>query len=135
MPSNPLPKLRPGKQARAHIAEAKSNYDRYSRFAANTDDTGWAIVVLFYSALHLVQAHAVTRCPALREKIPNSHVDRNSYVSRHLGNIDLAYRNLRDASEDFRYKLRQPETWEPEQYRIVHYERIRTYLADRGMGW
>ena len=55
------PKLQPGKEAREHLAGAKVNYQRYQRFLQMPEDIGWALVALFYAALHLVQAHAITK--------------------------------------------------------------------------
>ena len=46
-----------------HIQEAKNNYDRYKRLLEDDRDIDWALVLLFYSAVHLVQAHAMRHLP------------------------------------------------------------------------
>ena len=105
MPARPL---QIGTQARLHIQEAQANYVRYERLAQNPLDIGWALVLLFYSALHLVQAHALAKCPTLSptssawRKVPEDHGERSKYVSsRHRdrgvvhGEIIVAKMNLK----------------------------------------
>ncbi len=61
MPSRQPPRLQSGKQARKHIDGAQENYQRYERLLQTPEDAAWSIVALFYTALHLVQAHAVAK--------------------------------------------------------------------------
>lgn len=135
MPSKQPLKLQPGKKARKHIDGAKANYQRYHRFLQSSEDMGWALVALFYAALHLVQTHAITKCGLLQESVPKNHNERIKYVQDHLGRIEGDYTMLEEMSKCVRYDLWQPTSEEIATYHDQEFARIRTYLAAQNIAW
>ena len=130
------PKLMPGKEAKRYLDEAHDNYLRYNRLLSTPEDMGWAAVVLFYTALHLVQAHATAKCKAdTRIKLPEKHLERNSYVANHCRNIDFDYSKLQDFSVSIRYLLYKPDANEIIKYHDEHFIPIRDYFTNIGFGW
>jgi hypothetical protein len=117
-----------------HIQEAKENHERYLRFVEDDRDIDWAIVVLFYSALHLVQAHAERHARRLNEQIPYTHPERDGYVARQLSEIQEDYDLLQSASKDARYKLKKRSKREAETI-YSWFEAIRSRLARRKISW
>lgn len=84
-----------------HSAKALAN----EVFAATMDpaisvSAGWAMTMLFYAALHHVQAYFVTQ-----GKYPITHTHRDSSIRRdsNLGHIYVDYRELEDLSRMARY--------------------------------
>lgn len=63
---------------------------------------GWASLLLFYSALHLVEAYRYRHHP---HKVFRDHADRNEYVSVELPTLRDAYRTLRSISVSIRYDM------------------------------
>ena len=61
-------------------------------------DTCWAAVVVFYSCLHLVD-----RLASRLNIHPQSHGDRQRFLTKHHRSILVAYNDLKDASEIARY--------------------------------
>ncbi len=135
MPSRQLPQLQPGKQARKHIDGARGNYQRYQRFLQTPEDAGWALVVLFYAALQLVQAHAIAKSGRLQEPLPANHNERIKYVKKHLGRMEADYIALEEASKLVRYALWQPTSEEAATYHDQEFARIRTHLAAQNIAW
>ena len=126
-------RLYPGKRARQHITQAQNNYQRYLRFVETPEDAGWALVVLFYAALHLVQAHAITKHPG--ETPPKDHQERKVYVANNLGRLQGDFLNLQDGSEQVRYDLWYPTRADVEPYHDQEFENIRKHLITLGISW
>jgi uncharacterized protein (UPF0332 family) len=87
-----------------HRARAEQNL----RFAQSFDlDTtpylDWVVVAYFYAALHLVDALLFEK----EHLNPDNHEIRRAYVREksYLRGISIEYRNLKDRSEDARYRL------------------------------
>ena len=135
MPSRLPLRLQPGREARAHIAEAQDNYRRYERFLQTPEDTSWARAALFYSALHLVQAHAITKCALVHDVVPSNHNERIKYVVKHLGRVERDYGRLEDVSKAVRYDLWRSTLEENARYHDEAFMRIRTYLAMQNIAW
>jgi hypothetical protein len=135
MLSRQPPTLQPGKKAREHLAGARANHQRYQRFLQTPEDTGWALVALFYAALHLVQAHAITKCALVQEAVPGNHNERIKYLGRHLGRLEFDYEALEKASKIVRYNLWQPTAEEVTRYHNQEFTRIRTHLAAQNIAW
>lgn len=92
------------KEAKKHVAEAWRNYCLYERWLDS--EPNWALVLMFYSSLHLVQAHAEDLCSKRQHlHLPQNHSERASYISSNLPKIVVDYRELQTASEDVRYQL------------------------------
>jgi hypothetical protein len=89
-----------------HLERADENLRRFQ-----ISRREWAPVYLFYSAVHLVQAHALhtRRYGAVGSGgPPKVHSARNAYVSKVLPEIALEYLRLKAQSEDARYDLWVP---------------------------
>lgn len=126
MPSRQSPKLQPGRQARVHIEGAQKNYQRYQRLLQAPEDADWSLVALFYTALHLVQAHAIAKSGRFAEPAPTNHNERIKYIEKHLGRIEADYIRLEEASKSVRYDLWQPTPEEIARYHNLAFTRIRT---------
>lgn len=64
--------------------------------------TDWAITLLFYSALHWVDAYLV-----FTNRRPDNHYDRDTIIESNgsLADIFKPYRRLKDMSEQARYHI------------------------------
>jgi hypothetical protein len=94
-----------------HLAQAARN--KTLALAIVDDYPDWAVVVLFYAALHLVDAYL-----ARSNVHPRSQGDWGIYVDRSsLRSIAASYHQLQDRSRDARYNA-QPFT--PLQFQLLH---------------
>ncbi len=92
------------KKAKQHVAEAWRNYCLYDKWVDK--EPSWALVLLFYSALHLVQAHAENQYAKKPNiSLPSKHLERTQYIAGNLQKIIIDYRELQTASEDVRYDM------------------------------
>jgi hypothetical protein len=86
-----------------HIDRAKLN-EKFADLVTqmNRDHIHWAVVALFYSALHWVDAFL-----AIGSVHPEKHFERQEYLSRdpNLHCIIKPYRQLEDDSREARYEL------------------------------
>jgi hypothetical protein len=90
--------------------QAKVHFDRYRQIAASAlrieaalpGDRDWCCVLMFYAALHLLDAYLCTKVFAFAI---DSHVNRNRAIrqSPELGRFGSSYRELQDLSEQVRY--------------------------------
>jgi hypothetical protein len=85
--------------------------------------------VLFYAALHLVQAHAEQFGPW----VPQDHEERNSYLRENLNRIYYDYRDLQDRSRDMRYDLYPTTAEEVQAWHNLQFGRIAGHLRRRGI--
>lgn len=131
----PAPKVVLVREAKPHIEEAHRNYLLYQRFLEEPASLDWALVVLFYSALHLVQAHALSKGKIAGINVPKTHLERDNYVDDHLGDIRFHYRILREASEDARYDLVKRTREEVIYIHDKHFLAVKNYLEKRGFAW
>jgi hypothetical protein len=120
-------------QARAHLDEAAANYRRY-RWLLDANEPDWALTLLFYSALHLIQAYAEQEAthPGAAPA-PADHPARRAYVADRLRSISRAYRALQEASEDARYDLARYSAQEVREFHDDEYTRVREGLRARGI--
>src|SRR5438270_14087151 len=84
-----------------HIAEASANYARYEHLN-EVGEYGWAVVLLFYSALHLVDAYKCIHHPGVDFR---NHEQRDEYVFDELRSIHVYYKSLLSMSRSVRYDL------------------------------
>lgn len=84
---------------RQHIAKAQEN-ERLSQSLEQGPHYDWAVTVLFYAALHWVDAHL-----SAVGIHPKDHRDRKKYIKRrsNLAAIRGHYFYLKERSEDARY--------------------------------
>jgi hypothetical protein len=88
-------------------AEHFEQFEHNARIAkrmADSADFDWAVTVLFYAALHLVQVYIVRKGVRVE-----NHWERDRYIlaSAELRPILDSYRALRVHSENTRYKCRK----------------------------
>jgi len=88
-----------------YVERAQHNENLYHHLAASGNVfNDWQIVTLFYAALHYVKAYAAHK----NARVPTSHeaafawIARESVLKRQVAGD---YAELRDRSEDARYKL------------------------------
>lgn len=89
--------------AQDHLGKARHNYRLYQHLHDDGEFLDWAITLMFYTALHLVQAHAELYGPW----VPENHDDRRSYVREQLNRVYHDYRDLHDRGRDMRYVFNQ----------------------------
>lgn len=121
--------------AKKHLIESLRNYRLYE-FLMEHSKFEWALVLLFYSVLHLVQAHSERRASTIgvREFVSN-HSERSDYVRNHLASIYASYRQLQTASEEARYNL---VTFKGEDVTDVHdnvFVKMVNRLDKMGISW
>ena len=88
--------------AQQHLERARRNFAAYQRLRDGGADLDWAIVALFYTALHLVQAYFVESATSGFD-IPRDHEQRRDRILLKLLPIFHDYRRLQTASHDLRY--------------------------------
>ena len=120
------------KQSLRHLQEASANYRRYQDFLKEPQNVQWAIVFLFYSALHLVQAYACDKSPDLKLK---DHEARDSYVARELRFVAKAYEKLKYASIDARYDLIVYDQVRALKFENDCFRPLRIHLREAGFFW
>ncbi|MBM4041274.1 MAG: hypothetical protein FJ290_22455 [Planctomycetes bacterium] len=86
-----------------HLAQAKANKAFYEELLDRPEYHDWALTVLFYAALHYVDAF-------LYPSDPPDHSTRNKLISRSptLRSLYRKYRRLQDRSQDARYECYDP---------------------------
>lgn len=115
--------------AERHLERARLNFALYKKLKAESTYLDWAVTVLFYTALHLVQAYLVETA-ATGFDIPRDHPERDNSVARLLPGIYTSYRFLSSRSQWARYHVDKPNpTLEQlQQYEDRHYQPILSEL-------
>ncbi len=111
-----------------HVQQALHNYAVYQYLNASSQPaTDWQVTMLFYAALHYVDAYL-----GKMNVHPRSHEDRDAYVSvvADLRRVASSYLQLRDRSMDARYLRRDlPPAIVVDMH--AYYVRLRDQLAPR----
>jgi hypothetical protein len=114
-----------------YLMRARQHYQTYLRLKGGGQDLDWAVVALFYTALHLVEAYFVEQhsCPA------RDHQRRRDRVGALLTPLFQHYRTLEDKSQDARYEPRHvsftPE--EVQELEDADFTPLVTGLRNRGI--
>jgi hypothetical protein len=120
--------------ASRHLARARQHYAAYQRLKASSEDLDWAVTILFYTALHLVQAYfAITAATAF--DLPRTHQERLTRIGLRLTPVYKHYRTLEDLSKQARYEP-DPIPLTPEavqQYVDFEFVPIVVELRQRGV--
>lgn len=113
---------------------ARHTHDLSRRLEVAPEDVDWALTLLFYAAMHLVQAYAVEFCDQnLRHFVPRSHSDRERFVALHLpAALFTPYKRLYSGSMRARYELYLPTLEELHRYWDLAFEPLRGELQQRG---
>lgn len=90
----------------AHLTQAQTNEGFYEDLGAERSNTPeWAMTVLFYAAVHYVQA----ACVHLRyQPEPSDHKERKKAIRTEFRGIASDYESLEDASRRARYECVKP---------------------------
>jgi hypothetical protein len=111
----PAPSLTP--KALFHVDQSRRNRDLSQNLAQDGTFPEWAVTLLFYAALHLVQAHFVQTATSVAN-IPDNHKVRNERVRTTSQAIRKQYKSLYDLSIQSRYYPEIPRATPAE---IAHY--------------
>jgi hypothetical protein len=110
-----------------HLARAKRNLQFAQAFDLDkTPYLDWVVTAYFYSALHLVDALLY-----FRDHIdPPNHEERRDYVRTkdYLRAINHPYKELKDRSEDARYRIIPFTKAQVEKDVIPLYRKIEAYI-------
>src|SRR5438874_856762 len=89
------PPLKP--EALEHCSRARQNFRLYEELKGREEYLDWAITLLFYTALHLVQAYLVQIATSGFD-IPHGHEDRMRTIRLRLIQVDRQYSHLESRS-------------------------------------
>lgn len=84
---------------RQHTTKAQHNGLVASQLLAGKCAYDWAVVALFYAAVHLVDAQA-----ARKKRHPGGHEARRQFVFEHWPEMEPTYTALHQRSEQARYE-------------------------------
>jgi hypothetical protein len=89
-----------------HVKQAESN-EKLASHLEKTPYADWRCTVLFYAALHYIQAYFGSQNPAL---VFERHSDRDTAIleDSQIKPIRRDYRALKDWSQNARYKMHKP---------------------------
>ena len=113
MPPN-LFERSPELTAERHFEGAKATLALADSMHAARDDrrfaVGWAITMLFYTAVHAVRGYLLAR----HRVVVSSHEDIRKYEKEHpeLAKMQAPYKELKQQSEAVRYYLNEKFTWD-----------------------
>lgn len=108
-----------------HLAKAESNARFLSSIVSQRLAPDWAITVLFYRAMHLMEAWF-----ARRDIHHMGHIQRNQAVFEELREISGAYGKLYDLSRLARYGTDGLVTWADYEDSATAFQQIESHLAD-----
>lgn len=121
--------------AQAELSAATRAYNAYQRLLADPDTLDWAVISLYYSAMHLVRAHAQQILSTNRTvRIPHTHEDGKSHVMLKVDpKLFTPYKRLLDGSVSCRYSRYLPDSAEVERYHDDCYVPVKDALAALGV--
>ena len=114
-----------------YLARARQHYQSYLRLKSGGRDLDWAVVALFYTALHLVEAYFVEH----HSYPTRDHQRRRDRVGALLTPLFQHYRTLEDKSQDARYEP-QLVPFTPEEVQELEdadFAPLMTGLRNRGI--
>src|SRR5438034_628663 len=103
--------------AQTYEEQARRNFKLYRQLRDESAYLDWAVTLLFYTALHLINAVLIETGTAF--DLPRDHMDRNVTVALKLRPIYEDYRLLHRLSRTARY---QPEKPKPTPTLLQRYE-------------
>jgi hypothetical protein len=117
--------------AKGHVEQARRNYRLYQQLCSQDEYPDWAMTLLFYTALHLVQAYI----RQYGEWFPQTHDARREFINedRRLEALWYDYRELYDQSRNVRYNLRSITQAEVKNFEGHQFGRIIGVLRRNGI--
>lgn len=114
-----------------HLAEAEANVRLYEKLIADVEcPPAWALVVLYYAAVHLGRAAAISAGFGPF----SSHIAFDSVLRGDLkapNHIFKIYRHLKDESEKARYDAVRFEIDDVKSLRATQFAKFRTWALDQ----
>ena len=106
-----------------HYQQAQANLGLHEQLVRQHQYPDWALTVLFYAALHYIDA-------CLHPSDPPDHAQRNSYIRRDssLRSIYPQYRVLFEKSLDARYECYDPKPEELTSFKEDQFGAIESHL-------
>ena len=120
--------------AQQHEAQARHNYALFNQLRTNENYSDWLVTLLFYTVLHLAQAHLVEVSTSGFD-IPKGHPQRACYIARKLSEIYANYRFLETRSSWARHhpERSKPTLSEVQSYHDQAFTQIADALAEKGI--
>lgn len=109
----------PSRQEHLDKAEHNENIARQI-LMPNNSCLDWAVIALFYSAAHYVDAYIMQILPE-----PSSHEERFDYIRRANRHLYPVYRNLFDEGWKARYDVYNIDSSRLQTEIITHFETIK----------
>lgn len=119
-------------QSLRHLQEAYINYQRYESFLDEPQNLHWAVVLLFYSAVHLVDAYIAGKHPDVKIA---KHEDRDSYIANQMSAITREYAKLKSASRGARYTFAEYDRARSVRLADECFRPIRIFMREAGFWW
>lgn len=95
------------RDADARLAKSRANFEFYRELKESGTRLDWAATALFYSAVMLIDAHAIAVAGMSRNAVDvfNDHSDRNAYLETLSSQLQIAYLQLFRLSRKSRYRV------------------------------
>jgi hypothetical protein len=114
--------------AQRHLERARRNYALFGKLQAETEYPEWAAIVLFYTALKLIDAFLVQSGLT----VPKDHAQRRTDVRSSLRPLWAAYRDLEHLSRGARYDLVRPSQFTLQRVHDREFRSLALFLQRRG---
>jgi hypothetical protein len=120
--------------ARTYEEQAQRNYTLYRQLRDEGAHLDWAVTLLFYSALHLINVVLIETGTAF--DLPRDHGDRNVAIALKLRPVYEDYRLLYRLSRTARYSPERPKPTPAllQRYEGEPFARILAELQQYGVG-
>lgn len=108
-----------------HLRQATHNEKFFDDFdLTHSEFTDWAVVVLFYSALHYVEAFFA------QHKIHcNTHAQRDPEINKRLSGLYIEYSDLKNDAVEARYKMKKFTTDEIKSNIMPTFDTIKAAIS------
>jgi hypothetical protein len=91
-----------------HLDKARRNYAFFLAIQHDPTRTEWAVTILFYTALHLIQAY-LWQVATSAFDVPRNHKERDNHIGLKMpSEVYASYRKLQDESTFARYHIDKP---------------------------
>jgi hypothetical protein len=122
-PPSPTPPSKPA--ALQHLAQVRDNYRLYQELKSSGTHLDWAVTVLFYTVLRLVEAYLAETSPAVAHGY-RTHAQRDVVVYQRIRSIYSEYDFLHTRSTWARYHVDKPKPTSElvQQYETQQFARI-----------
>ena len=110
-----------------HLQQAAHNEKFFYDYdLVNSPYIDWSVVVLFYAALHYVEAFFAKQSPAIH---CTRHPERDREVNRLLSPLYADYRDLKNDSVEARYKMKKFSADDVIRHVVPSFDSIKNHLA------